>query len=62
MTNAGGDVRIDGTVTIARDSAGIDATLAPQSSAAEPVARALAALGTPDGAGGVRVTWRGALR
>lgn len=62
VTNAGGDVRIDGTVTIARDSAGIDATLAPQSSAAEPVARALAALGTPDGAGGVRVTWRGALR
>ncbi len=62
LTNGGGDVRIDGTVTIAADGAGIDATLTPLPSAPEPVARALAALGTPDGAGGVRVAWRGALR
>lgn len=62
IANAGGDVRIDGTVTLTAASVGVDATVRPLPSAPEPVGRALAALGTPDGNGGVRVAWRGALR
>lgn len=62
LISSGGDLRIDGTVTLAATSVGVDATVTPLPSAPELVGRALAALGTPDGSGGVRVSWRGALR
>ena len=60
--NSGGDVRIDGTITIASTAIGVDATIAPVPSTPAPVLRALAALGTPDSAGAVRIAWRGSLR
>ena len=62
ITNSGGDLKLDGTLTLGPSSAGIDAALTPLPSAPEAVGRALAALGSPDGGGGVRVAWRGALR
>jgi len=62
ITGSGGDLAIDGTVTLSAASADVDATLTPLASAPEIVGRALAALGPPNAGGGVRVTWRGALR
>ena len=56
--NSGGDVRIDGTITVAATAIGIDAGIAPLPATPPPVLRALAALGTPDSAGAVRIVWR----
>ena len=62
LTNRGGDVRIDGTLTLAGTAMSVDATLAPAPNAPPHVTRALAALG-PQGAGGdARVSWRGSLQ
>ena len=60
--NTGGDVRIDGTIAIAGGTASIDAAVTPAASAPAHIASALAALGTPDGGGTVRIAWRGSLR
>lgn len=60
--NTGGDVRIDGTVTVAASAIGVDAEIAPLPATPPPVLRALAALGTPDSAGAVRIAWRGSPR
>jgi hypothetical protein len=62
VVNSGGDVRIDGAVTLAPTTISVDATLAPTATAPAHIARALAALGTPDAGGKVRVTWRGSLQ
>ena len=60
--NSGGDVRIAGTIGIASTAIGVDAQIAPVPSTPAPVVRALAALGTPDSAGAVRIAWRGSPR
>ncbi|MEO8506487.1 MAG: type II secretion system protein N [Betaproteobacteria bacterium] len=60
--NSGGDVHIDGSFNVADGVVSVDATVAPAPAAPPQIARALAALGTPDGNGAVRVAWRGALR
>jgi hypothetical protein len=60
--NSGGDVRIDGTIGVNGTVVDVNASIAPQPSAPPHIALALAALGTPDSAGAVRVAWRGALK
>ena len=60
--NSGGDVRIDGTITFAPSAISVDAQIAPSPAAPPSVVRALAARGTPDSAGAVRVAWRGSVR
>jgi general secretion pathway protein N len=62
LTNNGGDVRIEGNVSVAPPAINVEATITPASTAPASVARALAALGTPDAGGSVRVAWRGTLR
>jgi len=62
LTNSGGDVRIDGNVTYAAGAATVDATLTPNPGAPANIARAIAAIGTPDASGSVRIGWRGNLR
>jgi general secretion pathway protein N len=63
LANTGGDVRIDGTLSLAQGRAlTLDATVAPAPGAPGHVVRALAALGTPDASGAVRIAWRGNLR
>lgn len=62
VTNSGGDVRIDGNVTYAGGAATVDATLTPNPGAPANIARSLAAIGTPDASGSVRIGWRGNLR
>ena len=63
LTNTGGDMRVDGNVMLAPGGgATVDATLTPASNAPPRIAGALAALGTPDASGGVRIAWRGSLR
>ena len=66
LRNTGGDVEIDGQVAVgAAGTVRLDATVRPRNSErerADRIAVALAALGTPDGRGGYRVTWRGAWR
>lgn len=60
--SAGGDVQIDGAITVAGAAVSVDAAVTPAPSAPPAIARALAALGTPDGNGTVRIAWRGSLR
>jgi hypothetical protein len=60
--NSGGDVRIDGTITVAASAIGVDAEIAPLPATPPSVLRALAALGTPDSTGAVRIAWRGSPR
>jgi len=62
LTNSGGDVRVDGTVSVAGGSVAIDATVAPNPGAPPGIARALASAGTPDASGAVRIGWRGSVR
>jgi len=63
LTNTGGDVRIDGTIVGADTGAvSVDATVTPSPSAPANVARALAAIGSPDASGAVHLAWRGTLR
>jgi general secretion pathway protein N len=62
VTNSGGDVRIDGTVTLAATGGTADVLVAPLPGAPDIVARALTALGTPDGSGAVRIAWRSGAR
>lgn len=62
LTNSGGEVRIDGTLTITVTDINVDATIAPAPDAPPQIARALASLGTPGAGGSVRITWRGPLR
>lgn len=62
LSGTGGDVRIEGTMTLAGANAGIDATVTPAPTAPPQLARALAVLGTPGAGGSVRFAWRGTLQ
>ncbi|HTQ02122.1 MAG TPA: type II secretion system protein N [Casimicrobiaceae bacterium] len=62
IANTGGDVRLDATVAVSDGSVSVEGTIAPAAGAPPTIARALAAFGTPDAAGAVRVAWRGSLR
>ena len=62
IENHGGDVRIDGELTLSGESIAASATLAPLPSTPPSAMRALGALGTPDASGAVRVQWRGGSR
>lgn len=62
VTNAGGDVRVNGTVTITSNSSDGDITIAPLPGAPPALVRALAAMGKPDADGAVRLTWRNSAR
>ena len=58
IENRGGDVRIDGEIALSNMGFDVNATLVPLPSAPPEATRALAALGTPDASGAVRVQWR----
>jgi hypothetical protein len=58
VTNAGGVARVDGDVALAPDGATVRLTIAPGPAAPPAIASAIAALGTPDPNGGVRLQWR----
>lgn len=62
LRNSGGDVRIDGTVTVTGRTVDVSANLAPVPGAPPHIGLALSALGAPDAAGNVRVAWRGMLQ
>ena len=62
LTNTGGDVRVDGSVSVTGGSVAIDATVTPTPGAPPGIARALASAGTPDANGTVRIGWRGNVR
>ena len=62
IANVGGDARIDGEMTLGREGIAASATLAPLPSTPPATMRALAALGTPDASGAVRVQWRSGNR
>jgi general secretion pathway protein N len=62
LANAGGDVDISGTVSIALDgTARVDASVRPRAGIdaerASAISGALALVGRPDGAGAFRITW-----
>ncbi len=61
IENVGGDVRIDGDLTLGPTMSAVNMTLAPLPSTPPAVARALGAIGTPDGTGAVRLQWRGGM-
>lgn len=60
IRNSGGDVTIDGTVGERAGVIDVALALKPAQSAPEAVRTMLPMLGTSDGAGGVRLTWRSA--
>jgi len=62
IANVGGDARIDGEMTWGSDGIATSATLAPLPSTPPAAMRALAALGTSDASGAVRVQWRSSNR
>jgi general secretion pathway protein N len=62
IENRGGDVRLDGEFAASGGGLDINARLTPLPGASPAVVRALAALGTPDAGGAVRVQWRGGGR
>ena len=62
VENRGGDVRVDGQFTWSGAGVEVSATLSPLPSTPPSVVRALAALGTPDPSGAVRVQWRSGPR
>ena len=62
IENRGGDVRIDGEVTFSGSGSNGSVTLSPLPSTPPAINRALAALGTPDVAGAVRLQWRSGKR
>jgi general secretion pathway protein N len=60
--NAGGAARVDGDATLATAGASVRATVVPGPNVPAEFARALAALGTTDANGAVRIEWRGPRR
>ena len=55
--NVGGEVAIDGEMTMSRSGVGLDATLAPRTGASEKVVHVLSSLGPPDASGAVHLQW-----
>jgi len=62
VSNAGGDVRVTGSLGLTADGNDGDLTIAPLPGAPPALLRALATLATPDASGAVRVTWRNRSR
>ncbi len=62
IDNRGGDVRVDGELSLAQAGATARVTLTPLPSTPPATARALSALGTPDAAGAVQLKWSGGKR
>lgn len=62
LANAGGDVRIDGSLIIDAGKVRLDAAIFPLPGTPPQVARALALLGPADASGAVRVSWRNESR
>jgi general secretion pathway protein N len=62
VTNTGGDVRVNGTVSFTSSSSDGDITVTPVPGAPPALVRALAAVGKPDADGAVRLTWRNSAR
>ncbi len=62
VSNAGGDVRVTGSLGLTADGNDGDLTIAPLPGASPALLRALATLATPDASGAVRVTWRNRSR
>ena len=62
VTNTGGTARVDGDIALAPDSATVRLTITPGPAAPPAIASAIAALGTPDPNGGVRLQWHGGAR
>lgn len=57
IRNDGGDVAVEGTMTLSAGGVTLDATLAPRAGASEATARVLGQLGPPDANGTVRLHW-----
>lgn len=57
IRNEGGDVAIDGTMTLSAGGMTLDATLAPRAGASEATTRVLGQIGPIDASGAVRVHW-----
>ncbi len=57
IRNDGGEVAIDGTMTLSAGGITLDATLAPREGASEATARVLGQLGPTDAGGAVHLRW-----
>ena len=57
ISNTGGEVAVDGTMTMSRGGVGLDATLAPRTGAAPAVVGVLRSLGPTDANGAVQLQW-----
>ena len=57
IDNAGGEVAVDGTMTLSRTAVGLDATLAPRTGARPAVVEVLGVLGPTDPNGTVHLQW-----
>lgn len=62
VSNAGGEVRVSGTVSFTASSSDGDITVTPIPGAPPALVRALAGMGKPDADGAVRLTWRNSTR
>ena len=62
VENRGGDVRVDGDIALGNADIDVNLTITPLPTTPPALARALGALGTPDGTGAVRLQWRGGPR
>jgi general secretion pathway protein N len=58
LDNAGGAARVDGDIALAGSNVTVRATIAPGPDVPPEIARGLAALGTVDANGAVRIEWR----
>lgn len=58
LDNSGGAARVNGDFVLSSSGIDVRATIVPGPDVPPEIARGLAALGTPDGSGGVRVAWR----
>ena len=55
-------MRIDGDIVLGNADIDVNLNFAPLPTTPPAIARALGALGTPDGTGAVRIQWRGGPR
>lgn len=62
VTNTGGEVRVNGTISFTSGSSDGDITVTPVPGAPPALMRALASMGKPDADGAVRLTWRNSSR
>ena len=59
VENRGGDVRVDGDISLGNADVDVDVTVAPLPSTPPAITRALGNLATPDANGAVRLQWHG---